>query len=238
LPTSSRTSRAVAEVLDESAVISLHPCCGRCVAASHCAVDHVKTSLSLVQPQLKAGTAIPREVLRPPLDVEDAVGRSATYRGEDAEPTVDQIQVVPIRVDRVVVSEPWQARVRKGCVHSHELRVAVGRQIDARESRVVQTIREGQRNGDDLIIPVIAGVRSAWHDTAPNLSDGVVAHARCRRCRRSWTGRGCRRRSGSGRSRWRRRRSSRRKHEWVRIQVELMQRAIRVCAIAVRVVGP
>jgi hypothetical protein len=79
LPTSSSTSRAVAEVLNESAVISLHPCCGRCVAVSYCAVDNIKATQSLVQPQLEVGTPASREVLRPPLDVENAVGSSATY---------------------------------------------------------------------------------------------------------------------------------------------------------------
>jgi hypothetical protein len=30
---------------------------------------------------------------------------------------------------------------------------------------------------DDCIIPVIAGVRRAWHDTAPYLTDCVIASA-------------------------------------------------------------
>ena len=71
-----------------------------------------------------------REILRPPLNVEDAVGSSATYRCEYAEPAVDQIQVVPIRVDGVVVGEPWQALVGEGRIGGRELRIAVGRQID------------------------------------------------------------------------------------------------------------
>ena len=79
MPTSSSTSRAVAEVLNESAVISLHSRCGRSVAVSHCAVDHIKAALSLVQPQLDIRTAASRKVLRPPLNVEDAVGSGATY---------------------------------------------------------------------------------------------------------------------------------------------------------------
>jgi hypothetical protein len=109
LPASSRATCAVAEILNKDVVILLHSSCGRCVAVSHCPVDHVKARLSLVQPQLDASTAAPWEVLRPPLDVEDAVGRSATYRCEYAEPGIDQIQIVPIRVDRVVVGEPRQA---------------------------------------------------------------------------------------------------------------------------------
>jgi hypothetical protein len=217
LPTSSRSTRAVAEVLNESAVVSLHPRCGRCVAASQCSIDHIEATQSLVQPQLEIRTAASREVLRPPLDVEDAVWSSTTYRCEYAKPTVDQIQVVPVWEDGEVVGSPGQAGVSKGGIRSHELGITVGRQIDAGESRAVQAIREGQRDGGDRIVPVIADVRRAWYDTAPDLSDRVVAHARCRRCRRCWSGRGCRRRSGSGRSRWRRRRSSPREHEWVRV---------------------
>ena len=144
MPASSRATGAVAEVLSKERVVSLHSGCGRCVAVTHCAVDHVKACLPLVQSQLKVGTAAPREVLRPPLDVEDAVGRSATYRGEYAEPAIDQIQVVPIREDRVVVGEPRQTLVGEGRIGGCELRVAVGRQIDAGEALVVQGVREWQ----------------------------------------------------------------------------------------------
>ena len=181
MPASSRTSGAVAEVLSKERVVSLHSCCGRCVAVSHCAVDHVKACLPLVQPQLEVGTAAPREVLCPPLNVEDAVGSSATYRGEYAEPTIDQIQVVPVRVDGVVVGEPRQALVGEGRIRGRELRIAVGRQIDAGEALVVQGEREGQRDGGDRIIPVIADVRRAWHDAAAYLIDHVHADARRRR---------------------------------------------------------
>ena len=130
MPASSRLTRAVAEVLVKGGVVLLHSGCGRCVAVSHCAVDHVKACLPLIQPQLEAGTAASREVLCPPLNVEDAVGSSATYRCEYAEPTIDQIQVVPIREDGVVVGGPWQALVGEGRIGGCELRIAVGRQID------------------------------------------------------------------------------------------------------------
>ena len=103
LSASSRHTCAVAEVLVKRGVVLLHSRCGAGVAISHRAVDHVKVCLSLVQSQLEARTAAPREVLRPPLNVEDAVGRSATYRGEYAVPAIDQIQVVPVREDRVAV---------------------------------------------------------------------------------------------------------------------------------------
>jgi hypothetical protein len=42
LSASRRASGAVAEVLSKERVVSLHSGCGRCVAISHCAVDHVK----------------------------------------------------------------------------------------------------------------------------------------------------------------------------------------------------
>ena len=72
MPTSGGTSRAVAKILNESAVISLNPRCGGRVAVIHCAVDHIEAAQPLVQPQLEVGIAASREVLRAPLDVEDA----------------------------------------------------------------------------------------------------------------------------------------------------------------------
>jgi hypothetical protein len=166
----SRHARTIAEVLVKRGVVFLHAGCGRCIAAAHCAVDDVKATLPLVQPQLKVGIATPREVLCPELDVEDAVGSSATYRGEDTEPTVHQIQVVPVWEDRVVVGGPRQANVAKGRIGSHELSIAVRRQIDVRKGLIVQAVREGQRDGDHPIILVIAGVRRAWHDRVGYLS--------------------------------------------------------------------
>jgi hypothetical protein len=146
-----------------------------------------------MQPQLKVGTTASRKVLRSPLNVEDAIGSSAAYRCKDAEPGIDQIQVVPVWEDRVVVGSPREARISKRRIVSQELGIAVGRQIDARVSRAVQDVGEGQRDGGDGIIAVIADVRRAWYDTASYLSDRVVAHARGRRRRRSRSGRGCRR---------------------------------------------
>ena len=175
---SRRTTGAVAEVLSKERVVSLHSGCGRCVAITHCAVDYVKAWLPpLVQPQLEAGTAAPREILCPPLNVEDTVGCSATYRGEDAKSAIDQIQVVPVRVNREVVGEPRQTLVGEGRIGGCELRIAVGRQIDVRERLVVQRVREGQRNGGHRIIPVIADVGGAWHDAAAYLSYHVRTDA-------------------------------------------------------------
>jgi hypothetical protein len=127
LPTSSRATRAVAEVLNESGVVSLHPRGSRCVTVTHGAIDHVETTLPLVQPQLKVGTAAAREVLRPPFDVENAVGSRATYRCEDAKSTINQIQIVPVWEDGVVVGSPRQALVGEGGVRSQELGITVGR---------------------------------------------------------------------------------------------------------------
>jgi hypothetical protein len=111
LPAGSRAACAVAEILNESAVISLHPRSSRCVTITHCAVDHVEATLPLVQPQLKVGTAAAREVLRPPLNVEDAVGSRATHRREYAEPAIDQIEVVAVWEDGEVMGSPRQANV-------------------------------------------------------------------------------------------------------------------------------
>src|SRR6266496_1118528 len=78
LPASSRLTGSVAEVLVKGGVVLLYSRRGRCVAASHCAVDHIEACLPLIQPQLEVGTAAPREILRTPLYVEDAVGSTAT----------------------------------------------------------------------------------------------------------------------------------------------------------------
>ena len=177
----SRHARSIAEVLIEGGVVLLHSGGGRCVAATHCAVDHVEACLAFVQPQLEAGAAASREVLCSPLDVEDAVGSSATDRGEYAKSAVDQIQVVPIRVDRVIVGEPRQALVSKGRIGGRKLRVAVGRQINAGKALVVQRVREGQGHGGHRIISMIANVGRARHDAATDLTDHIRTNARRRR---------------------------------------------------------
>ena len=73
---------------------------------------------------------------------------------------------------------PWQTLVGEGGIGGRELRIAVGRQIDAGETLVVQGVREGQRNGDDCIVPVIADVGGAWHDAAAYLIYHVHTDAR------------------------------------------------------------
>jgi hypothetical protein len=86
--------------------------------------------LALVQPQLEVGVATSREILGTPFDVEDAVGSTSAYRREYAKPAINQVQVVPVREDRVVVLAPRQASVSKGRVGGHELCIAIGRQVD------------------------------------------------------------------------------------------------------------
>ena len=76
------------------------------------------------------------------------------------------------------MGSPRQAGVSKGGIRSQELGITVGRQIDAGVSRAVQDVREGQRDGGDRIIPVIADIYRAWHDAAPDLTDRVYAAGR------------------------------------------------------------
>jgi len=81
--------------------------------------------LPLVQSQLEIGGAVPREVLSPPFNIEDAVGSGATYRCEYAEPTIDQIEVVPVREDGDVMVGPRQALVIECGIQRRELSVPV-----------------------------------------------------------------------------------------------------------------
>jgi len=76
------------------------------------------------------------------------------------------------------VAGPRQALVGECRVRGCELRIAVGRQIDRSEGLVVQGEWEWERDGGDLIIPVIANVRGAWHDAAAYLIYHVRANAR------------------------------------------------------------
>jgi hypothetical protein len=127
LRTSSSTARAITEVLRKvRRGVLLHARCGGGVAAIHNTVDHVEATLAFIQSQLKVGIAASREVLRTPFNVEDAVRSSATYRCEYAEASIDQIQIVPVREDRVVVGRPRQASVSKGRICGRKLGIAVG----------------------------------------------------------------------------------------------------------------
>ncbi len=147
-----------------------------------------------MQPEFEVGTAGPREVLRPPFDVEDPVGSSATYRCEYAKPTIDQIQVVPVWQDGVVVVGPRQARVGKGRIGCRELGIAVGGQIDACVSDATEVVRERQRDSRHRIITVIADIGCARDNAVAALVYSTTTR-HWRRCRR-WC------RCGSRAGRW------------------------------------
>jgi len=73
------------------------------------------------------------------------------------------------------VVDPGQASVAKAGIGSSKLCIAIGRQIDGVKGLVVQGEREGERNGDDCIIPVIAGVHRPRHDRTSDLGYGDLA---------------------------------------------------------------
>ena len=176
------------------------------VAIKHLAVNHIETRLSFVQSQLEIGALclfdrIP--VHCPPFDVEDSIGRNAAYRSVNATGSAGVIgaarlrigaQVAPVGEDCSVVATPRQAHVDGVSRGRGELRIAVGRQVNARERRAIQRVREWQRDGGYQIIRVISNVRRAGDDTASYLRYHVLADTRRRCCasRRGW--RGCWRR--------------------------------------------
>ena len=184
------TTRAVAEILSKERVVSLHSRCCAGVALIHRAVDHIKATLPLVQPQLMVGMLASVVVIDgAPFDVQDSMRRNAGDRGVDATGATGVSRaarvcicalVVPVREDREVVAEPRQANVSPGVIRCRELRIAVGRQIDRVERVVVQSVREWQRNGGDRIIPVIADVGFPWHATVLYRKYQIFADARCR----------------------------------------------------------
>jgi len=189
LSASRRTTGAVAEVLSKERVVSLHPGCGRCVAKGHRAIDHIKPALSLIQPQFVVGPhGDIGKVDRAPFDIEDPVGRTARHRCEDTAGSTRKSRapalrigalVIPVGEDGVVVGGPRQrTNVGESRVGSRELRIAVGRHVDAVKGLVVQRVRKRQRNGGYLIVPVIAAIGRAWHDIAAYLIYHVRTDAR------------------------------------------------------------
>jgi len=200
LPASSCTTCAVAEILREGGVVLLHSSRGRCVAVAHRAVDHIKPTLPLIQPQLMVGLqGGVGEIHCAPFNVEDPVRRGPTHRGENtalaarirgaASPAqIVRPLVVPVWVDAVVVGQPRQANIGEGRIRGRELGIAVGRYIDAGKRRVVQREWEGYCQISDYIVPVIAGICRSRYNTAPYLANRVLAGARC--CRRGSCGGG------------------------------------------------
>ena len=128
------------------------------------------------------------EVNSAPFDIEDPVGRSARNRGEDTAGSTRESRaaavcigalVVPVREYRVVMTGPRQRTdIGKSGVGSRELRIAVGRYVDAVKGVVVQGVGERQRNGGYLIVPMIAAIGRPWHDAAAYLIYHVLADAR------------------------------------------------------------
>ena len=74
---------AVAEVLVKVSAL-LHACRCTRVPVRDRAVDYIKPAQSFIQSNLEVGTAAAAEIGGAPFDVEDSIGRSACYRGEDA----------------------------------------------------------------------------------------------------------------------------------------------------------
>jgi hypothetical protein len=81
-------ANAVAEVLSKAGIVLLHSSRSRCIAIGQGAIDDVEALLVLVQSQLEVSGAGARVVLGAPLNIKDAVGSSATNRGEDPKPGV------------------------------------------------------------------------------------------------------------------------------------------------------
>src|SRR5437899_468424 len=115
-----------------------------------------------------------REILVTEFDVEDAIGRRATNRGEDPEASEYRVLVVPVWVDGVVMAEPWQVAVAKGGIRGRELGIAVGRQVHRIERLVIQTVRERQCHSGGAVVAMIADVRVARDDTGLYLSYVVM----------------------------------------------------------------
>ena len=117
------------------------------VALIHRAVNDIETILPFVQPQLEVGrlTGI-AEIDGAPFDVEDAVRRSTGNRRVNATVAIRvsraaavciRAQIIPVRVNAVVVVGPWQTNVGECRICRRELGISVGRDIHAVESLVV-----------------------------------------------------------------------------------------------------
>ena len=100
---------------------------------------------------------------------------NTSCRYEYAKPSAARKQVVPVWEDGVIVGVPRQrADVAEGRISGGKLRITVGRQSDRIEGLEVQSESERERDARDHIIPVVADVRSPWHDTAAYLAYHVI----------------------------------------------------------------
>ena len=120
--------------------------------------------MSFIQSQLEIGALCLADrvpVHCAPLDVEDSIGRTAAYRSVNATGSARVTgaarlrigaQVAPVWEDCSVMTTPRQAHVDRGSRGRGKLRITVGRQVNARESRAIQRVREWQRDGGYQII--------------------------------------------------------------------------------------
>ncbi len=127
----------------DACVVPLYAHCGAGSAVGGGPIDDVEPLLPFVQAYLEVGIACPWVVLVSPLDVEYPVGGCATNRGEDAKSTVDRVQIVPEREDRIGNSCVGQAAVGEGADPCYELQRAVGIYACCGEVLVVQLVGEG-----------------------------------------------------------------------------------------------
>ena len=68
---------------------SLHPAYFAATVVTCHPIEHVKEAwLVLIEARFEVGSARPWEILGAPLDVEGAIGRSTSHRGEDPKTTV------------------------------------------------------------------------------------------------------------------------------------------------------
>jgi hypothetical protein len=125
LAASSSRARAVAEILIKVCIVLLHTggCAG--ITVRNRAIDHIKPTLPFIQPQFEVSCTAAAEISGTPLDIENAIWSTARYRSEDAGPRAIGQQVIPIRVNGVVVCCKRQAGVGKGRVARYELCISV-----------------------------------------------------------------------------------------------------------------
>src|SRR5262249_34831540 len=153
----------IAEMLGKAGVIFLHSCGRTTVTLIHRAVKHFETSLPFVQPQLEIGRlACIVRIDRAPLDVEDAIGRSARHGRINATGAVRVnraagvcvgAEVIPVWEDGVVVIQPRQANISRTGVCGRKLRISIGRYIHTVEALVIEREREWQWDVSYYIIP-------------------------------------------------------------------------------------
>lgn len=114
-----------------------------------------------------------------PLDVKDAVGRSARDRGENAAPVCpggaaaqacDGHQVMPQGEDGEVIRAPidWGGQtagdVTVRLVHAHKVQSPIGISVHAGENLTIQLKRERESHRRIAVITVIACIAGTRHD--------------------------------------------------------------------------